>query len=200
MNEEVKNETQQESAAQKREKAQTETIGKTSAKSVNAQQEDELEIAKREAAENLAGWQRSKADFLNYKKQQESFVSEVRKAAAEDCWLELLPVVDNFALATKHLPCDLQNSEWVRGVLHIQTMLEKLLADNGVEPIMALGKKFDPEIAEAVAETWGEEPAGEVTEEVQRGYLLRGKVLRAAKVKVAKGKKEDADEAKEKGK
>lgn len=176
-------------------KTKEETIGTQADTAQTAgEQKDELAVAKQMAAENLAGWQRSKADFLNYKKQQEEFISQVRKMAAEDCWLQLLPVVDNFVLATSHRPRELENSEWVQGVLYIQTMLEQLLASNGVEVISTVGKQFNPQVAEAVAEVESAAPSGEVTEEVQRGYRLNGRLLRAAKVKISKGLLEENKE------
>jgi len=148
--------------------------------------EAQLEVAKKEAEENLAGWQRAKADFLNFKKDQERAMSDFRRYAKEDMILALLPTVDSFDLATKHLPEELKDSDWAKGIMCIKGMFENFLRDAGVSEIKSVGEKFDPNLHEAVGETESEEEEGTVTEEIQKGYRLGDKVIRAAKVKVAK--------------
>ncbi len=148
--------------------------------------EEALESAKKEAEENLAGWQRAKADFLNFKKDQEKAMADFKKYANEDMVLALLPTVDSFELATRHLPEDLKDSDWVKGIMCIKGMFENFLRDAGVVEIKAVGEKFDPRLHEAVADAESEEEEGTVVEEIQRGYEMGGKVIRAAKVKVAR--------------
>ncbi len=148
--------------------------------------ERSLEAAKKEAEENLAGWQRAKADFLNFKKGQEKSLADFRKYAGEDLILKLLPTIDSFDLATRHLPEELKDSDWVRGVLCIKGMFENFLREAGVSEIKALGEDFDPTMHEAVGEEESDEEAGTVVEEVQKGYKMDDKVIRVAKVKIAK--------------
>lgn len=148
--------------------------------------ETPMQVAEKMVAENLAGWQRAKADFVNYKKDQERMFSDFRRYANEDMIIALLPTVDSFDLATKHLPDELKDSEWVKGVICIKGMFENFLKDAGVSEIKALGEKFDPNIFEAVGEEETEAESGTVIEEMQKGYKMGEKVIRAAKVKVAK--------------
>jgi molecular chaperone GrpE len=148
--------------------------------------ENKLAFTEKEVEENLAGWQRAKADFINYKRDQEKMLSELRKYANQDMIMALLPTVDSFDLATKHLPSELKDSDWAKGVMCIKGMFENFLRDAGVMPIAALGKKFDPNLFEAVGEEESDEQEDTVIEEIQKGYKMGDKVIRPAKVKVAK--------------
>jgi molecular chaperone GrpE len=148
--------------------------------------ENKLASAEKESGDNLAGWQRAKADFVNYKRDQEKMLSDFRKYANQDMIMALLPTVDSFDLATKHLPSELKDSDWVKGIICIKGMFENFLRDAGVTPIAALGKKFDPNLFEAVGEEESDEEEDTVIEEIQKGYMIGDKIIRPAKVKVAK--------------
>ncbi len=147
----------------------------------------DFEKCKKQAEEYLAGWKRAKADLINYKKRQEEVVQEFIKFANQDLILELLPMLDNFRLAAQHLPKELENSEWVKGVFQIKNQLENLLKTRGIEEIKSVGEKFNPELHESVEEVESsDKKEGMIVEEVQKGYKLNGKVIRAARVKVVK--------------
>ena len=147
----------------------------------------DFEKCKKQAEEYLAGWKRAKADLINYKKRQEEVVQEFIKFASQDLILELLPMLDNFRLAAQHLPKELENSEWVKGVFQIKNQLENLLKTRGIEEIKSVGEKFNPELHESVEEVESsDKKEGMIVEEVQKGYKLNGKVIRAARVKVVK--------------
>jgi len=147
----------------------------------------DFEKCKKQAEEYLAGWKRAKADLINYKKRQEEVVQEFIKFANQDLILELLPMLDNFRLAAQHLPKELENSEWVKGVFQIKNQLENLLKTRGIEEIKSVGEKFNPELHESVEEVESsDKKEGVIVEEVQKGYKLNGKVIRAARVKVVK--------------
>lgn len=150
--------------------------------------ESQLAAAERVAADNLAGWQRAKADFLNYKKEQEKMLADFRRYANEDIILSLLPTVDSFDLAAQHLPEELRNSDWAKGILCIKGMFENFLRDSGVIEIQTVGEKFDPQLSEAVGEEESDLPEDTVTAQLQKGYRMGEKVIRVAKVKVAKSK------------
>ena len=150
--------------------------------------EEKLKAAEKAAEENLAGWQRTKADFLNYKKDQEKMLGEFRKYAGEEMIMNLLPTVDSFELATKHLPPELNDSDWVKGILCIKGMFESFLRDAGVSEMKAVGEKFDPNIFDAVGEQESDEEEDTVISEVQKGYRMGEKVIRPAKVIVSKKK------------
>jgi molecular chaperone GrpE len=98
----------------------------------------------------------------------------------------LLPTLDSFYYATKSLPEDMKKSEWAKGFLQIESQVKDFLKKEGVEVIEVLGKKFDAEVMDIVSEEEGGGESGTVLEELQKGYKVAGKVLRAARVKVVK--------------
>ncbi|MCK5491424.1 MAG: nucleotide exchange factor GrpE, partial [Candidatus Pacebacteria bacterium] len=100
-----------------------------------------FEEYKKKAEENLERWQRTQADFLNYKKDQEKYLGEFRKYANEDIIMSLLPTIDSFVLATNYLPEDLKDSDWVKGILCIKGQFDGFLKDAGVEEIKSVGEK-----------------------------------------------------------
>lgn len=157
--------------------------------------EDEVGQLKKKADEYLNNWKRAEADFINYKKDEAERVSTLVKYAKEDMILNILPVLDNIELAEKQLPDKLKRGEgearaveWTKGFLQIQNQIKDFLKKEGVEEIKVLGKKFNPETMEAISETTDnlQLTSNIVVEEVQKGYMIDGKVLRPAKVKVSK--------------
>ena len=140
---------------------------------------------KKQSEENLAGWQRAKADFVNYKKDHEKYLEEFRKYAGEDMVVKLLPTIDNFELAIKHLPEDLKETDWVRGMVCIKGQFDNFLKEIGIEDIKAVGEKFDPSLFESVGEKESDKEEGTVITEVQKGYRMCGKVIRPGKVMIA---------------
>ena len=145
----------------------------------------ELKEYQKQAEENLAGWQRAKADFVNYKKDQEKYLEEFRKYANEDTIVKLLPTIDNFELAIKHLPENLEKTDWVKGMVCIKGQFDNFLKEVGVEEIKAVGEKFDPSLFESVGEKESDKEEGTVITEVQKGYKMKGKVIRVGKVIIA---------------
>ena len=147
----------------------------------------QLEEALKLKDEYLAGWQRSRADFLNYKKEEAEHLKILIEYALDEMVLKVLPLLDNIYLAEKQLPEEMRNNQYVQGLLQVKTQFESLLKDQCVTTIETLGKKFDPQFQEAVEEieAKSQEP-GLVVEEAQKGYLRGGQLLRPAKVKVSK--------------
>ena len=129
------------------------------------------------------------AEFENYKKRASRERSEFVKFANEGLILELLPVMDSLehAVATARVGGDVQGlAEGVDIILRLfQTTLEKA----GVKPIQALGHEFDPNVHQAVAQVEATDGRDDMAvEEVRKGYLLEGRLLRPAMVKVSKAK------------
>ncbi len=135
-----------------------------------------LKACQKEKEEYLAGWQRAKADLINYKKKQEQKIFDYYKFASEGLILEILMVLDSFELALQHSKNE--------GIQQLYNQLKNILESNGVEEIKAMGEKFNPEFHESVGEIKGR--TGIVIEEIQKGYLLNGKVIRASKIKVGR--------------
>lgn len=137
--------------------------------------------------EYLAGWQKARANLLNYKREEMERVGELLKYVVEPLILKILPILDNFEIAEKNLPENLKKNENIKGLLQIRAQLKDFLRSQGVEEIKCLGKKFDPEFQEVVDEVeTKDKDSGIVIEEVQKGYLLHSRVIRPAKVKIAK--------------
>ena len=145
---------------------------------------EKIEACRKEKQENLAGWQRCQADFINYRRRQEEQVSAVIKSAGAGVIADILPVLDALEAGIKHH----QPAEKERDAFQLiyQRILE-ILKRRGLEEIKTLDEKFNPEYHEAVeqVESNGKE-SGAILEVVQKGYLINGKVLRIAKVKVSK--------------
>ncbi len=137
-------------------------------------------------AELTAGWQRTQADFINYKKQVAEDKANLIKCANSDLIEQLLPVLDNFALAAKHLPDNLTNNNWAQGVQQVEKQFESILLQNGLERISTNNCKFDPELHEAIEEVESDKESGIIVDEISAGYIYYNIVIRPAKVKVAK--------------
>lgn len=149
-----------------------------------------LEEEKAKAEDYLASWQRSQADFINYKRRVEQEREEVVKFANATLMLNLLPVLDDLERALENVSGKLSGMTWVEGIELIYRKLKAILESGGLSEIKAVGEVFDPNLHEAVLEVEGED--GKVVGELQKGYKLNDRVLRPTMVKVGKGKKEEA--------
>jgi len=149
-----------------------------------------LEECQKAKNEYLAGWQREKADFLNYKKKEGERIEGLAEHITEGFVLALLPVLDNFDAAEKSLPEDSKEEENIKGFLQIRKQLLDFLKSRGVEEIKTEGQKFNPDCMEAVEIVEAasqDQRSGQIIQEVQKGYkITTGRVLRPAKVKVVK--------------
>ena len=146
-----------------------------------------LEECQKKRDEYLAGWQRARADFLNYKKEEMERIKEILKYGNENLISKILPILDNFEKAEKEMPDDKKNDKLLEGILQIKTQFQDFLKNHGIEEIKTIGEKFDPNFQEVVQEIEKSDcESGTVIEETQKGYLLNGKVIRPAKVKISK--------------
>ncbi len=128
---------------------------------------------------------RAQAELQNAKIRMERELSSTRQYATQHVLLSLLPIIDNFSRATKHLPESLTSNEWAKGMLGIFSQLQKALTDAGVASIPSLGESVDANLHEVILEGPGKK--GVITDVFEEGYLLHGKILRPAKVKVGNG-------------
>lgn len=158
-----------------------------------AELEAQLEAAREEAAENLAGWQREAADFRNYKRRNEQDREAILGLANESLLRKVLALADDFDRAVEAMPRELGKIVWVEGIVAIDRKLRMLLESEGVTPIDVLGKPFDPREHDAIThEETTDVPDETVIGEIQRGYRIRDRVLRPALVSVAKNPGSDA--------
>jgi len=139
------------------------------------------------ADEYLDGWQRARAEFANYKKRIERDQEEARGRAAAALLAKILPVEDDLRRAVRERPEAEGYPHWADGIELIQRKLAALLEAEGVEVIPADGVAFDPALHEAVTyEPSNDHKEGEIIEVIQQGYRLGERVLRPARVRVAR--------------
>lgn len=112
----------------------------------------------------------------------------MRKFATEQLLQDLCPLVDYFDSAFQAIPAEQQSQPWIQGVKHIQSYLMQILKQYDVERMETVGKPFDPNLHEAVGEEESDQPDQTVVKESQAGFTLHNKVIRHAKVVVAKAK------------
>ena len=149
--------------------------------------EDSLKKLEQERDEYLAGWQRAKADLLNYKKDEARRFEGVVKFSNEAIVRDLINVLDSFDLAFAASEEDGAKGKAEKGVYLIRAQLEDAMRKYGLERLMvSVGERFDPALHESVAAVVSDKPEGMIVEEVERGYMLNGKLIRPARVKVAK--------------
>ncbi|HEU4914327.1 MAG TPA: nucleotide exchange factor GrpE [Candidatus Saccharimonadales bacterium] len=128
--------------------------------------------------------QRERADATNLRRRHDEQIANLRTTVKATVVRDLLPVVDNFERALKHVPEDLAGNDYIKGVQGIVKQFEKTLSDIGVERIKTVGEPFDPHLHEAVSMEDGDGDQEVVSEELQSGYRLGDEVIRHAMVRV----------------
>ena len=128
--------------------------------------------------------QRERADADNIRRRHDEQIGGLKDMVKANVIHELLPVIDNFDRALKHVPKDLINNDYVKGVQGVVKQFEKTLSDMGVERIKTVGEVFDPHLHEAIHMEDGDGHIEVVCEELQPGYNLGNEVIRHAMVKV----------------
>ncbi len=177
-----------EGVADQDEAPQPET-GAQEPKSEKAPDADELATklaqAEKKRDEYLAGWQRAKADFVNYKRDEMTRFEEISKYGIAELVREFVGVLDSFDLGIRAME---KQGPVEKGVYMIRSQVEDILKRWGLERIQAAaGKPFDPKTQEAIAEIESEHPQGTVVEEIEPGYRLYDKIIRPVRVKISKG-------------
>ena len=146
--------------------------------------EAELEKLQKEKDEYLNGWKRAKADLINYQKDDGKRFEEMMKYSIEAFVRDLIPVLDSFELGIAALE---KNGPVDKGVYIIKTQLEEVLKKKGLEKIkVSPGDVLDTTQHESIGEVEGRGVSGTVAEEIESGYMLNGKVVRPARVKIIK--------------
>lgn len=147
--------------------------------------QETLDEIKVQAENYLNNWQRLQAEFDNYRKRTQREKEEYIKYASEQVVKGLLPVLDNFERALAAAKVKQDFAGFVQGVDMIFRQLSDILTKEGLAPIEAVGQMFDPNFHEAILQVEGPHPENTVVEEVQKGYLLKEKVIRPSMVKVS---------------
>lgn len=187
--------TRNDDATYEAENGQEPNAGQKEAETVNAGAEaaeaadpaaSELEEARKLADENYQRYLRTQADFDNFRRRARQEKEDFVKYASLKLIEQLLPVVDNFDRA---LASSKENKDFdalVKGIDMTFRQLDQVLVQEGLSPIEAVGQPFNPELHQAVMQVESEEHGeGVVVEELQKGYMLKDKVIRPAMVKVS---------------
>ena len=143
----------------------------------------QLEEAQAKAAENLDGWQRSQAEFINYKNRVQRDREMDYASMKGDIIKKVLPVLDDMERALANRP---DGDSWANGMELIARKFQNILDAEGVKRIEAAGQPFDPNFHEAISSEPNDDvESGHVIEAVQNGYMLGERVIRPAMVRVA---------------
>jgi molecular chaperone GrpE len=130
---------------------------------------------------------RSQADFENYKKRAAREKEDAVKYANSSLLQRLVSILDNFELGLAASKTEGENSPIYSGMVLVQKQLNDLLEENGLQAIEAEGKKFDPNLHEAIAHEPSESAEGTVIRQARRGYRFKDRLLRPARVVVSSG-------------
>lgn len=155
-----------------------------SKKTDNEQPSEELQALQEQVASLTDALQRERADVLNIRRRHDEQIGKLKTLVKADVVTKLLPVIDNFERALKHVPTELEGNDYIKGIEGIIKQFEKILGDLGVEKIKTVGEPFDPNLHEAVSMEDGEGDQETVSEELQSGYRMGDEVLRHAMVRV----------------
>lgn len=159
---------------------------------LNTLTSEQLEELKQQAAKAGENWDRLlrvTADLENFKKRAAREKQEAIKFANESLLEKLVPVLDTFDMAlTATQNTDAKAVQSLQtGISMVYQQLKGAMADAGLEEVDATGKKFDPNLHEAVSQQETTEvPEGQVVQQMRKGYKLRERLLRPATVVVAK--------------
>ena len=158
----------------------------------NKDLEKKLEEKEKEAAANYDKYLRSVAEFDNYKKRAVKDKADIIKYCNEDIIKDILPFMDSLDRALEHDTGDIK--AFKDGVALIQEQLLGCLKKHGVEKIEAAGKDFDPNFHEALMQTESDQHEdNKIVSEMEKGYLLNGRLLRPSRVCICKKTNKEND-------
>lgn len=164
----------------------TQTAAQTQTATGNEKLEKDLVEANQKIQDLTETAKRALADLQNYRKKSEEEKSAFIAFANATLVLELIPILDNFKRAFGSVPGDVSKTDWFKGALQIEQQLIAIMKKQGLAEIpFEVGRKIDTNIHEAIMMGAGEKDT--VIEELEKGYMLGGKVIRPTKVKVGKG-------------
>ena len=155
---------------------------------------DNIELKLKEAEEQINTYikdlQRLQAEFENHIKRSNKEKENISLITKHEICKKILPIVDEFEITIKVAEKTSEKGHITEGIKMVFNHLYKLLNDQGMNSIGSIGKKFDPFVHEVVKKVDSNEEEGIILEEIQKGYLFQGNLLRPAKVIISNGKKE----------
>lgn len=147
----------------------------------------DLKLCKKEKEEYLTGWQKERAEFVNYKKQEEDRKANFSEAMRERILMRFLTVMDSFDMAFVNKEAwEKVDENWRKGIEHIHSQMNTIFEEFGVKAVGKVGESFDHNIHQSIEMVKTEEKENDhkVAEVVQQGYKLGERVIRAARVNV----------------
>jgi len=147
---------------------------------------EKIKTLEKEKIDTLTSWQKDKAEFVNARRRDEESKSEFLKFAKQGVIEDLLPTLDSFDMAVNSPVWQSVSPEWKKGMEGIQSLLSSVLNKNDVTAFGAIGDTFDPALHHSIATvaTDNKDNEHKVAEILQRGYMMEGRVIRPALVKV----------------
>ena len=146
--------------------------------------EQDAEALQQQIADLTEALQRERADTTNIRRRHDEQIAKLKDVVKASVVRDLLPIVDNFERALKHVPEDLADNDYIKGVQGVVKQFEETLAHIGVQRIQTVDQPFDPRYHEAISMEEGEGAQEIVSEELQAGYTLGEEVIRHAMVRV----------------
>lgn len=148
--------------------------------------QNELNETKAKVDEYLDGWQRTLAEFANYKKRVEREQEQAYQNSVGNVVKRYLPIVDDLERALNNRPANNDDAAWLAGIELIYRKMLATLETDGIKVMETEGQLFDPNLHEAIATVPSDDhESGQIIEVLQKGYLLGDRVLRPALVRVA---------------
>ncbi|WP_128102923.1 nucleotide exchange factor GrpE [Paenibacillus sp. DCT19] len=179
-------EQQDTTAAESQEPVNEAGAAEVQAEEMVGQEQGEIARLMAEAEEHQQRFVRAQADFDNFRRRTQKEKEELAKYASMKLITELVPVIDNFERAMATVPEGTESESFSKGIQMIFRQLESVLNNEGLTAMETVGQPFNPEFHQAIMQVESDEyEEGTVVEEVQKGYMLKDKVLRPAMVKVS---------------
>lgn len=147
----------------------------------------DLKQAKKEKEEYLTGWQKERADFANYKKEEDARKAMFSESMREHILSRFLSVMDSFNMAFQNKEAwEKVDASWRKGVEYIYSQMNGIFEEYGVKSVGVEGEKFDPNIHESIdmVETDDKGSDHKIAKVIQQGYKLGERVIRPARVNV----------------
>jgi molecular chaperone GrpE len=145
-----------------------------------------LAEAEKRATEYKDGWQRERAEFVNFRKRADKEREEVYQTATVEAMRKFLPIIDDFDRALQNISAEQQQDEVIKGLIMIHRKFNGLVESAGIKVIDPLGALFNPAYHEAIGEdATSSVPSGHVSTVLQKGYSFGERVIRPAIVRVA---------------
>jgi molecular chaperone GrpE len=156
------------------------------------EEQERLRVVEEQARTYLANWQRTQADLENYKRRAQQERREAMDLANSTLMRKLMSALDDMERAFARPAAEMRKAAWAEGAKLSFQKLKSALASEGVQEIEAVGQPFDPRYHEAVMRRPGQEDI--VLEEVQKGYMMNGRVLRPSMVVVGTHQEQEVEE------